>query len=88
MDLSYDEQSADILYALRNVSQIPDIPPGTNPTHQTGYNGLFNPNNISPNTDCFLYHGKVMVWSAGPDKTYDIGQAKAGKNKDNVLSWQ
>ena len=89
MDLSYDEQCNDAFYSQKNVSQIPNIPPGTNPTHQLGYNGLVNPNSANPDTDNFLYHGKVMVWSAGPDKMIDSNaKANAGVNKDNVLSWQ
>ena len=88
MNTSYNEQgTSDFLYSLHGVSEIPDSPSGTNPTHQNGYNGLFNPN-YAANADDFLYHGKVMVWSAGPDKTYDNGSALAGKNKDNILSWQ
>jgi prepilin-type N-terminal cleavage/methylation domain-containing protein len=88
MDLNYDEQCRDAYYCQRLVSQNP---PGS-PTSQTGYNGLFNPD---PNgqTDNYLYHGKVMVWSAGPDRMIDTANppttpANAGYNKDNVLSWQ
>jgi hypothetical protein len=52
-------------------------------------NGLFNPVDANGNGDHFYYHGKVMVWSAGPDKTYDpTVKANTGANKDNVLSWQ
>jgi prepilin-type N-terminal cleavage/methylation domain-containing protein len=81
--------TSDVLYCRQAVSQLPDNPVGTNPSHQAGYNGLFNPNSANPNTDNFLYHGKVMVWSAGPDKTYDpTVPANSGKNKDNILSWQ
>ena len=45
--------------------------------------------------DNFQLHGKVMVWSAGPDGKIDptatpsgLGSANYGANKDNVLSWQ
>jgi hypothetical protein len=41
--------------------------------------------------DRFQFHGKVMVWSAGPDGKIDntgTVKANAGFNKDNVLSWQ
>jgi hypothetical protein len=78
MDLSFDEQCSDILYARQSVS----APSGGS----TGLNGLFNPDLTKQ--DNYLYHGKVMVWSAGPDKSYDTGPANAGKNKDNILSWQ
>jgi hypothetical protein len=34
------------------------------------------------------YHGKVMVWSAGPDKAIAPGlPANQRANKDNILSW-
>ena len=81
MDLNYDEQTGDAFYARQTVSQ-------TAPGSQSGYNGLFNTNSVNPNTDSFQFHGKVMVWSAGPDGKFDIGvNASSGFNKDNVLSW-
>ncbi|MBW8863379.1 MAG: hypothetical protein JF609_00335, partial [Verrucomicrobia bacterium] len=70
------------IYCQKSVSQTPA---GT----QQGFNGLVN--TIDPNGagDHFYYHGKVMVWSAGPDKKYNSGQlANIGDNKDNILSWQ
>jgi prepilin-type N-terminal cleavage/methylation domain-containing protein len=78
MNTSYNEQGTrDLLYCRFSVSQD---------SGQNGLNGLFNP--VAPgNTDNFLHRGKVMIWSAGPDKTYDTGSARTGKNKDNVLSW-
>jgi prepilin-type N-terminal cleavage/methylation domain-containing protein len=83
MDLSFDDQCNDLLYSLQSVSQNPP-----NSTSQSGFNGLFNSTDANGSGNHFLYHGKVMVWSAGPDKTYDTGPANSGKNKDNVLSWQ
>jgi prepilin-type N-terminal cleavage/methylation domain-containing protein len=84
MDLNYDEQCNDALYSLTSVSQNPP------PSSQQGFNGLFNPN-ASGTGDNFQYHGKVMVWSVGPDKKIDtlpaIG-ANTAFNKDNILSWQ
>ena len=85
MDLNYDENCNDAFYSLKNVSQE---------NGQTGWNGLVNP--VAPgNSDNFQYHGKVMVWSAGPDGKIDPnplasggGSANTGANKDNVLSWQ
>jgi prepilin-type N-terminal cleavage/methylation domain-containing protein len=80
MNTSYNEAgTSDIFYCQKSVSQS---------SGQTGYNGLFNP--IAPgNTDNFLYHGKVMVWSAGPNRKVDNGDpATDRENKDNVLSWQ
>ena len=82
MDTDYDEQTSDLLYTLLNVSQN-----GVGNT--AGFNGLSNTNSVNPNTDNFLYHGKVMVWSAGPDKKYSsTDKSNAGVNKDNILSWQ
>ena len=78
VDTDYDEQCSDLLYSLKNVSQS---------SGNAGFNGLSNTNVVST-PDNFLYHGKVMVWSAGPDKKYDTGPANAGVNKDNVMSWQ
>ena len=81
MDLNYDEQTADAFYSHQTVSQLTS-------GSQGGYNGLFNTNSASPNTDSFQFHGKVMVWSAGPDGKFDSGiTANAGLNKDNVISW-
>jgi len=84
MDLNYDEQCRDSNYCQQAVSQNPPAS-----TSQAGYNGLFNPD-ANGATANFLYHGKVMVWSAGPDRKIDKPSAPAdqGFNKDNVLSWQ
>ena len=88
MDLSYDEQCQDAFYSLTAVSS-PD-PPG-NPT--SGINAWSNPDGTANN---YRYHGKVMVWSAGPDGQIDPGApasginasgTSAGANKDNILSW-
>jgi len=84
MDLNYDEQCVDAFYSLRSVSQ-------SQINSQTGYNGLFNPD-ANGNTDHFRYHGKVMVWSVGPDRKIDntlpARGPLSGVNKDNILSWQ
>lgn len=81
MNTSYNEQgTSDLFYSQRAVSQQSG--------GQQGYNGLFNPT-APGNSDNFLFHGKVMVWSAGPDKKVDPNTAaNQGVNKDNVLSWQ
>jgi prepilin-type N-terminal cleavage/methylation domain-containing protein len=79
MDLSYDEQCSDLFYCQQKVSQS---------SGQSGYNSLVNVTDNGGNGDHFLYHGKVMVWSAGPDGKMDsTAAANAGFNKDNVLSW-
>ena len=81
MDLNYDEQCQDAIYCLNLVS-------GFNQTSANpGLNGLVNPD--TSQNDNFRYHGKVMVWSAGPDGKIDPKmQANQSYNKDNVLSWQ
>jgi prepilin-type N-terminal cleavage/methylation domain-containing protein len=89
MDLSYDEQCQDAFYGLSQVSEPPPpAPANSNP----GFNGLVNPDGTLNN---YRYHGKVMVWSAGPDGKIDPtalpsggGSANSGVNKDNILSWQ
>ena len=80
MDLNYDEQCDDSVYGLQAVSQN---------SAQQGYYGLFNNVDAGGSGNHFQFHGKVMIWSAGPDKKVDSGvKANAGVNKDNVLSWQ
>ncbi|MGD0022929.1 MAG: prepilin-type N-terminal cleavage/methylation domain-containing protein [Smithellaceae bacterium] len=80
MDLNYDENCKDSFYCLNKVSGASGT--SANP----GLNGLINPDNTADN---FQYHGKVMVWSAGPDGRIDpMNNANTGANKDNVVSWQ
>jgi prepilin-type N-terminal cleavage/methylation domain-containing protein len=80
MDLNYDESCRDAFYSLSKVSN----PTGAN--SNPGLNGLVNPDNSNDN---FQYHGRVMVWSAGPDGKIDpTVNANVGANKDNVTSWQ
>jgi prepilin-type N-terminal cleavage/methylation domain-containing protein len=83
MNTSYNEQGTrDLVYSRLDVSQN-----GAN--SQSGFNGLFNPVDANGNGNHFLFHGKVMVWSAGPDKQVDPdSKANAGVNKDNILSWK
>jgi prepilin-type N-terminal cleavage/methylation domain-containing protein len=78
MDLNYDESCKDAFYSQNSISV-------------GGLNGLSNPDGPSSGTDNWQYHGKVMVWSAGPDGKIDDSptvNANMGANKDNVLSWQ
>ena len=79
MDLSYDDKCSDLFYSQKQLSQQ---------NGQSGFNGLSNPD-AGGTTDNFLFHGKVMVWSAGPDGQISRTQsANQGVNKDNILSWQ
>ncbi|MGA2786446.1 MAG: prepilin-type N-terminal cleavage/methylation domain-containing protein [Verrucomicrobiota bacterium] len=95
MDLNYDEQCQDAFYSLQTVSQNPPL--SAVAYAQTGFNGLVNPNPVTPTPNQnqmndFQFHGKVMVWSAGPDKMIDptkpAGGSTSGVNRDNILSWQ
>jgi prepilin-type N-terminal cleavage/methylation domain-containing protein len=80
MDLNYDDESQDVFYSQNAVSQ-------TSSGGTTGYFGLSSP--TTPPVNNFRFHGKVMVWSAGPDGTIDMTKsANTGVNKDNILSWQ
>lgn len=80
MDLNYDDQCSDAFYCFQGVSQD---------TGQKGLNGLFNSVDATGNGDHFQFHGKIMVWSAGPDgKISTTDKANQGVNKDNILSWQ
>jgi len=83
LDMNGDGLCRDAFYSRAAVSQNP---PGTTYV-QTGFNGLSNPNtNVSDN---FLFVGKIMIWSAGPDGKIDPTlPANEGVNKDNLLSWQ
>jgi prepilin-type N-terminal cleavage/methylation domain-containing protein len=82
MDLNYDEQCADVFYSQQSVSQQ---------NGSSGYFGLSNPS-LATTPNNFLFHGKVMVWSAGPPMlgkpTVDSGAANDAVNKNHVLSWQ
>jgi prepilin-type N-terminal cleavage/methylation domain-containing protein len=82
MDLNYDEQCKDALYSQTSVSRQ---------NNATGYFGLVDPTDTTGADNNFEFHGKVMVWSAGPDGKIDSLPAfgsNAAANKDNVLSWQ
>jgi len=91
MDLNYDEQCQDAFYCNKSVSQNTTA---SSPT--AGYNGLSSPGFTGGmgGQDNFQFHGKVMVWSVGPDGQAAIQNggvnvnAVSGVNKDNVLSWK
>jgi hypothetical protein len=84
IDLNSNEKCMDQFYRKKVVSQDPSQPAG-----QAGFNGLFNAKDPAGASDDFEHNGKVMVWSAGPDKLIDPAtKAKLGANKDNVLSWK
>jgi prepilin-type N-terminal cleavage/methylation domain-containing protein len=82
MDLNYDEQCRDLFYCSNAVSAVSG---NINP----GLNGLISPEPAPALAlQDFQYQGKVMVWSAGPDKQIDpAAHADKGANKDNILNW-
>ena len=79
LDINDDNVCRDAFYRLQTVSRQ---------SAQTGFGGLFNPADPNGLGDHFQHNGKIMIWSAGPDKTVDKAQpANALPNKDNVLGW-
>jgi prepilin-type N-terminal cleavage/methylation domain-containing protein len=83
MDLNYDEMCNDAFYSSAKVSSSTGADGGS------GLNGFVEPASTVNN---YQYHGKVMVWSAGPDgkidSTLPASGPNSGVNQDNVLSWQ
>jgi prepilin-type N-terminal cleavage/methylation domain-containing protein len=83
MNLTYDNRCRDAIYDEQAVSQNP--PGGA--YSSSGFYGLSNTNTVG--SDDYLFNGKVMVWSAGPDRQYTNNvPANQGVNKDNIVSWQ
>ena len=81
-DINYDDKTRDAFYRKSTISQV-------KAGEATGLNGLANSNPADINGDFFDCSGKVMVWSAGPDKMVDpSAKANVGANKDNILSWK
>ena len=75
VDANGDGTTRDSFYTRAAVSE---------PFAGTVLNGL-----IKKGANDYRFGGSVMVWSLGPDRKADPGQgAKAGDNKDNVLSWK
>ena len=85
MDLNYDEQCRDIFYCSNAISGS-----GSPGQFNPGLNGLNSPTATTTvaGKDDFQYHGKVMVWSAGPDGKIDNTAANQSVNRDNLVSWQ
>ena len=72
LDIDYDGTCKDALYRRSAVS--------------TGnLMGTFNPSGL---VDQFVVRAEVTVWSAGPDRSFNLnGLANATSNADNILSW-
>jgi hypothetical protein len=80
MDLSGDGNCRDAFYQNHLVSGI---------NGPSGLKGLVNFSDTNGISDAFEFHGKVMVWSLGPDGKADATKpANVAPNKDNILSWQ
>lgn len=77
MDLNYDDMCEDAFYQQAVISS-------------NGFPALIqNPGDTANAPNNWAYRGKVMVWSAGPNKEIDTGDpANDYENKDNVLSWK
>jgi len=77
VDANYSDTCRDALYKRAAVSQS---------AGQTGLVGTFNP--VSAGSDHYEVRDDVLVWSAGPDRSFSGGQpANASVNTDNILSW-
>ncbi|HXE42243.1 MAG TPA: prepilin-type N-terminal cleavage/methylation domain-containing protein [Candidatus Baltobacteraceae bacterium] len=80
MDLNYDEMCKGAVYQNTGVSRQ---------SNNIGYNGLVDPTDTTGSDSNFEMRGKVMVWSAGPDRKIGNGTpANESPNKDNILSWK
>ncbi len=75
LDLNYDGKCYDWVYKRPQLH--------LNPT-----NGFFGLQRENPNQG-FYFSGQFMIWSVGPDGSYDISKpANQDPNKDNVIGWQ
>ena len=82
MDLNYNDNTQDVFYDKKAVSQDQGGKPN-------GINGLVNISDSTGASDDYEYHGGAMVWSLGPDKKADMTKrADAEENRDNVISWK
>jgi prepilin-type N-terminal cleavage/methylation domain-containing protein len=78
IDLNFDDKARDAFYDQSAVSADPA-------NANIGLNGL----TFNSSAGMFEVNSKVMVWSAGFDKTVDpAGKANQGVNRDNVVSWK
>jgi type II secretory pathway pseudopilin PulG len=85
IDLNNDGRARDAFYREPGISADPTDPG----TPKRGLDGLI-PKAVGGKT-FYEANAKVMVWSAGPDKTVNNTPgtpANQGANKDNILSWR
>lgn len=76
LDMNDDNKCLDALYRLQSVSSK---------NGAIGHYGLSRPPALKG--DNFELNGPVMIWSAGPDRLWDLDPANGGFNRDNILSW-
>lgn len=82
LDANHDGKCRDGLYRKAAVSAAPTA---NNPN--AGFYGLVKGDPANP--DSYELNGSVMIWSAGPDRSFSTEDpANQGVNKDNILSWQ
>jgi prepilin-type N-terminal cleavage/methylation domain-containing protein len=78
LDLNGDEKCSDAIYSQASVSLM---------SGSVGLDGLTSLGGSGAND--FVYNGKMMVWSAGPDKKYStLKKANLDVNKDNICTWK
>jgi prepilin-type N-terminal cleavage/methylation domain-containing protein len=83
LDLNFDDRARDFIYSTPAVSADPN----SGSTPKAGINGLIP--RSSPSGVVYEANSKVMVWSLGPDKSFDPTKpANQGVNKDNIVSWK
>lgn len=76
-DMNEDHRCLDAYYRKASVSE-----------RQAGDNIGFHGLSRAQPGDNFEASGSVIIWSAGPDRSYNPQEkANSGLNKDNVLSW-
>jgi prepilin-type N-terminal cleavage/methylation domain-containing protein len=77
VDMNDDNKCLDAYYRRASVSE----------RQASDNNGFYGLSRTQPG-DNFEANGRVMIWSAGPDRSYNPQEkANAGFNRDNVLSW-
>jgi prepilin-type N-terminal cleavage/methylation domain-containing protein len=78
LDLNNDHKCHDAIYSKRSVS---------GPTGSVGLNALTNSKDPTGASDDFESATSFMIWSLGPDRSFDTTRADQGVNKDNILLW-
>jgi len=78
LDTDDDGFTQDVVYSRNTVSL---------PSRNKGHTGLQS--RSGKDADDFVFKGRVMIWSLGPDRQVDPNlPAEQGVNADNILSWR